>query len=141
MVYRMLNSLKLKFKEKNIIKKFKKAQFFILSAIIITSFMYIISRWVEPSNIIDTSSPILLDEPFIFNNILEKAKEVVNSTRYCEDLMLNLDEYKNFVENFVAEKGMTLNFTYVITSCSRVDLYINLLSKKMLINATISVTK
>jgi hypothetical protein len=122
------------------IGKMKKAQFFILSVFIITGVMFLISKWMQPLNIIDTSSVVLHEEPFIFNNIIEKAEETIKTTKNCEDLPFNLEEYKNFVEGFVLEKGFLINFTYNINDCSSVELNVSLSSQKMKINVSRTIT-
>jgi len=101
--------------------KMRKAQFFILSAFTIVSIMYIISRWMEPLNIVDTSSAALIDEPFIFNNIVEKVRLIVNTSKSCDDLRLNLDEYKNFVESFLYEKSMIIFQYQEVSPCKLPD--------------------
>lgn len=98
--------------------KSKKAQFFVMSAFTIVSIIYFVSKWMEPSTILDTSQIILLDEPFIFNNIVEKAVDVITSTKTCDDLAFNLEEYKMFVRNYCLSKNYNLKFEYsVLPSC------------------------
>ena len=93
----------------------KKAQFFVLSAFAIVTILYFISSWIEPYTIIDTSAVVFREEPFIFNNIKEKAIEVVKISNSCEELEYNLDEYKNFVENYVLRRGVVM-LTYTLSS-------------------------
>jgi len=94
----------------------RKAQFFVLSAFAIVSVLYFVSKWMEPYTIIDTSAVALREEPFIFNNVKEKAVEIVKNSKDCEDLAYNLDEYKNFVKDFSSIKNLDLNFSYTITN-------------------------
>ncbi len=94
--------------------KFRKAQFFIISAVVIIMFAFLISRMTEPASIPDTSSVAIMEEPFIFNNIVEKARETVEKAKSCEDLKFNLEEYKLFVEDFVQIKGYSLLLNYTI---------------------------
>jgi hypothetical protein len=91
--------------------KSRKAQFFILSAVTIVSVLYFVSRWVEPFSIIDTSQSAMLEEPFLFNNIKEKAIETVNSSKSCRELRYNLEEFKNFVEGYTKTKNLIV-FSY-----------------------------
>jgi len=95
-----------------------KAQFFILSAFAIVAMFYMISGWIEPFTIIDTSQVALLDEIFIFNNIKEKTATVVKDSKNCEDLTYNLQEYKSFVESYALSKGYRINFAYLTTPCN-----------------------
>lgn len=92
----------------------KKAQFFVLSAFAIISIIFFVSRWIEPFTIIDTSAIALTEEPFVFNNIVEKAQATVTSSKDCDDLKFNLEEYKNFAREFVSKKNYQLIFDYVV---------------------------
>ena len=96
--------------------KSRKAQFFIMSAFAIVSIIFFISKWMEPTTILDTSQIALMDEPFIFTNIVEKGVNVIKISSTCEDLKFNLEEYKIFVENYALSKNYNLNFTYTLPS-------------------------
>jgi len=110
MASRMRNLLKLSTRK-------RKAQFFVLSAFAIVSLLYIVSSWIQPYTIVDTSSIVLMKEPFVFNNLIEKAAETVNTSKSCEDLQYNLDEYRNFVQNFAPSQNLNLIFNYSISPC------------------------
>jgi hypothetical protein len=111
MVSRMRNLLKLN-------TRGKKAQFFVLSAFAIVAILFLISSWIQPYTIIDTSSVVMMQEPFVFNNLKEKAITTVSISKNCDDLTYNLDEYKNFISTYAAGKNLNLNFNYVIPSCT-----------------------
>ncbi len=97
----------------------RKAQFFILTAFTIVSIVYFIGKWVEPYTITDTSAVVLREEPFLFDNIKEKAIATVKGSNDCEELRFNLQEYKKFVNNYVLEKNMDLSFEYsIIQPCN-----------------------
>lgn len=98
--------------------KSRKAQFFLLSAFAIVTTIFYISQWIEPYTITDTSSIVMRNDFFIFNNIVEKAKETVALSRSCEELQFNLEEYKLFVRNFASFEAFDLVFDYGIVSCS-----------------------
>ncbi len=96
----------------------RKAQFFVLSAFIIVSILLLVSRWLEPLSVVDTSFAALAEEPFLFNNIKEKAVTTVSSSRNCDELQFNLDEYKNFIQEFSATKNIKVDFDYeVVQPC------------------------
>jgi len=97
--------------------KSRKAQFFILSALTIVTILYFLSRWLEPSTVIDTSSVALSEEPFVFNNIKEKTFDVVSSSKNCEELNFNLQEYKQVAENYALSKNYLVDFNYAYPSC------------------------
>lgn len=94
-----------------------KAQFFILSAVAIVGILFFVSRWIEPLSLLDTSSIVFQEEPFVFNNIKEKAIETVNQSKDCEDLKFNLEEYSIFVKNYAREKLFLLDFSYSYDEC------------------------
>lgn len=98
----------------------KKAQFFVLSAFAIVSILLLVSRWFEPLSIPDTSSVALAEEPFIFNNIKEKAIATVATSKNCNEVRNNLEEYKIFIQDFVTvTKNLKMSFEYeVVEPCS-----------------------
>ena len=110
MASRMRNLLKLNTKR-------RKAQFFVLSAFTIVALLYIMSSWIQPYTIVDTSAIVLMQDPFVFNNIKEKAIQTVQSSKSCDDLRYNLDEYTTFVNKYSAEKNLNLTFNYSISPC------------------------
>jgi hypothetical protein len=114
MTFRMRNLLKLNTKR-------RKAQFFVLSVFTIVGILYLISSWIQPFTIIDTSAAILNEEPFVFNNFKEKAITTVNNSKNCEDLFYNLDEYSNFIQNFASGKNLKLVFYYAIPDCQSIS--------------------
>ncbi len=130
MAYRTLNS-----------SSYRKAQFFVLSAVFIVITIFLMSQWLEPYTITDTSSIIFEQEFFIFNNIKEKAVETVKISKNCEDLNYNLDEFKNFAIDFAFRNGMSLNLTYnIISPCKdnerKTYFFIELRTPNSLINSS-----
>lgn len=110
MASRMRNLLKLNTKK-------RKAQFFVLSAFVIVSILYLISSWIQPYTIPDTSAVVLQQEPFVFNNLKEKAFATVSISKTCTDLIYDLDEYKNFIVSYSSAQNINFNFTYSIPNC------------------------
>ena len=94
-----------------------KSQFFVLSAIAIVTISIILSKWIQPYTIPDTSYMAMKNEFHIFQNIKEKAAETVKISKNCEDLRFNLEEFKNFVENFCSERNLMINLTYNMENC------------------------
>lgn len=125
---------------RNLLKS-RKAQFYILSVVAIIGILYFLSRWMEPGTITDTSSVVLMNEPFIFNNIKEKAVQVVKSSKDCEELGFNLGEYKSYVESYSSEETYALDFNYTYASCpGTVDFKMKLTSPSADIASNFSVT-
>jgi len=125
-------------KQKKVLN-FKKAQFYILSAFAIVSIIFMVSMWIESYTIIDTSSIPMMEEPFAFNNIVEKATEVVRQSKNCDDLKYNLDEYRLFVEKYGINKNFNITLTYSY-SCSPLSatFKLNLTSPKAKIYSSFS---
>ena len=123
--------------------KSRKAQFFILSVVAIVGVLYFLSRWLEPTTTSDASSIVLIEEPFVFNNIKEKAVDVVKLSKDCEELNYNLREYKTFVENYVIEKNYLVDLDYSYLSCASgstiVSFQITLVSTRTTISSSFSV--
>jgi hypothetical protein len=98
-----------------------KAQFFVLTGFMIVSVFYLVSRWLEPYTIIDTSAVAVSEEPFIFNNIKQEALDIVAESGSCKDLVNNLEEYKHYVEDYAFRK-LIVYFDYSLeTPCYIAD--------------------
>ena len=122
-------------------KRGSKAQFFVLSAFIIITILFIISQFLQPAGVFDTSSLIFTDEIFIFNNVKEKAIEVVQISEDCNSLSENLDEYKEFTQDFVRQRNANLILEYNITApCSdavrQTNFYMYLVSTRSTVEST-----
>jgi hypothetical protein len=107
-----------------------KGQFFIVTAFVIISILLAISKWLEPATILEVSEIAVAEEPFVLNNIAEKAVETVKVSKSCEELGYNLQEYKAFAESYASGKGYMLDFDYTLTDCSSVDFKISLKSPR-----------
>jgi hypothetical protein len=108
--------------------------------------MFIVSSFIQPSGVFDTSSAVLMDEVYTFNNIKEKAASVVKLSDSCTDLDGNIDEYRQFVQTFVGQRNARLVFDYtVVQPCSNsvmaTDFYIKLTSPRASIDAKFRATK
>jgi len=108
--------------------------------------MFIVSTFIQPSGVPDTSSTVLMDEVFTFVNIREKAESVVKLSDGCSDLDGNLGEYKQFVQAFVGQRNARLIFDYKIVqpcvdSVLATDFYIRLTSPRASIDASFRTTK
>jgi len=124
----------------------RKAQFFLLSAFVMVAIMFIVSSFIQPSSVFDTSSAVLIDEVYIFNNIKEKAVSVVKLSDGCADLDGNIDEYRQFVQSFVGQRNARLVFNYTIAQpCSNAvmttNFYVKLTSPRASIDARFTATK
>ncbi|MCX6820531.1 MAG: hypothetical protein NT016_01095 [Candidatus Aenigmarchaeota archaeon] len=99
----------------------RKAQFLIITAVVIVSIFYLVSKWMQPYSIPDASEIVLSEQPFVFNNVKEKALEVVATSSSCSELVDNLDEFKTYVDTF-AFKKMIVYFDYTLnTPCYSYD--------------------
>lgn len=98
-------------------KNDRKGQFFILTTVAVVTILFFVGRWIEPLAQVDTSSIVQMGEIFTFDNIKEKTSAVVKDSESCDDLDYNLEEYKNFIQNFAREKNYRIDFGYGISSC------------------------
>lgn len=92
-----------------------KAQFFLLTAVIIAGFFYTMSKYINPYSFIDTSKSAASEEIFFFNNIKEKAIKTVQIS-HPDELPNNLLTYKRFVEDVARDNGFILSFNYNTTN-------------------------
>ena len=110
-------------------KNARKGQFFVLTAVAVATILFFVGRWTGPLTQVDTSSIVLSEELFTFDNIREKTVAVVGNSENCEELDYNLQEYKNFIRDFGRDKNYKITFKYSIPSCGdsaavRMDLVI-----------------
>jgi len=106
----------------------KKAEFFILTTVVIVAVFYALSRYVNPYAFIDTSKAAGSGEVFFFDNVKDKAIKTVEISN-PSDLSTNLKTYKNFVERSASDKGYNMIFNYTVNA-NRVDIHMILSSPK-----------
>jgi len=111
----------------------KKAQFFILTTVVIVGVFYTLSKYINPYAFIDTSKAASGSETFFFDNVKEKAIKTVRISNETE-LESNLDQYKNFVEEMASDKGYSLIFDYEILE-NTVEFNMILTSERMRLKA------
>lgn len=116
-----------------------KAQFFILTTVVIVGAFYTLSKYINPYSFIDTSKSVDQEDYFLFDNIQAKAVETVILSD-VDDLDENLADYKNFVENLASEKGYIVNFDYNFVEDS-VDINMFLTSEKHTLKSDFTVIK
>ena len=126
--------------------KSRKAQFFVLTAFSIVTLFFLISNWVQPFSIIDTSAVVLSEEPFIFNNIKENARRTVETGKSCEELEFNLEEYENFVKTFGLRKNLDISLIHSapssdceLTGRTTINIKIKLSSSSMILSSDFNV--
>jgi len=115
----------------------RKAQFFILTTVVIVAAFYTLSKYINPNVFVDTSRAGMGSETFFFDNVKEKAiktVEISNSTQ----LESNLNEYKNFVEDVAGKKGYSLVFNYTVYP-DTVNMSIVLMSQKYTLRGNFTV--
>jgi len=85
-----------------------------------------------------------MEEPFIFNNIVEKANETIYISKSVDDLRYNIKEYKNFVEEYAARKNLKITFDIsrlAIGNPTTGFIFIQVSSPRMTMNRTLFVSK
>lgn len=87
----------------------KKAQFFILTSVMIVGVFFTLSKYVTQYSFIDTSEAAEGAEIFVFENIKEKANETVYISNVT-NINQRLSSYKIFVEEMVNRRGLQTFF-------------------------------
>ena len=100
-------------KKQNKRMKMSKAQFFMLTGFVIISVFYMVSRWIEPYTVIDTSTVVMVDGPFVFSNIKKEALDIVAESKSCIDMVNNLEEFKYHIEDYTFRK-LIIYFDYTL---------------------------
>ena len=114
----------------------KKAEFFILTTVVIVGVFYTLSKYINPHAFIDTSAAVEGKETFFFDNVKEKALKTVEISDR-DNVFDNLKTYKNFVETLGSEKGYNMVFTYR-NRTSLISFYMTLTSQKYTLKANFS---
>ncbi len=117
----------------------RKAQFFILTAVVIVGLFYGLSRYVNPFSFIDTSTAAKGDETFFFDNVKEKTIKLVKLSP-SSDLENNMKKYKALVQDVASDNGYVLTYGYNITQ-SAVDVSMTLKSQKVELKSDFSVQR
>ncbi len=119
----------------------KKAQFFILTTVVIVGVFYTLSKYINPYAFIDTSKAASGGETFFFDNVKEKAMKTVKISPSDDgNLTVNLNNYKNFIEKMASEKGYNFNFNYNV-STTKVDFDMILTSERMTLKSNFTVAR
>ena len=119
----------------------RKAQFFILTTVVIVGVFYTLSKYINPYAFVSTSEPIIEGEESFFDNVKDKAiKTVTISSRDDATLKNNLEKYKNFVINMSSEKGYDLSFSYTVGS-TNVNVSMVLLSQKTTLTSKFTIPR
>jgi len=119
----------------------KKAQFFILTTVVIVGVFYTLSKYINPYSFVDTSQAMIGGEESFFDNVKEKAIKTVNiSSTDTNTLKSNLGTYRNFVEQMASDKGYDLSFNYTVET-TNVNMRIVLVSQKITLKSNFTVSR
>ncbi len=117
----------------------KKAQFFILTSVIIVGIFYTLSKYVNPYSFVDTSTATQGSEIFFFENIKDKTIKTVEISS-ASQLSSNMNMFRNYVQNIAINKGYTLAYNYNISS-TNVNVSMTLSSNKMTLKSDFTVPR
>ncbi len=95
-----------------------KAQFIMLSVVAIVSVLYLFSLWAQPTDIVDLSSQILVDEYFLMQNMANNLRYITHIDD-CEVLNYSLQEYIQFVKGFAKEKNIRIDIDHNFSNCNQ----------------------
>jgi len=117
----------------------KKAQFFILTTVVIVGVFYSLSKSIDPYTFVDTSSAAYGEEILFFDNVKDKSIKTVRISDSGE-LLSNLEEYKIFIEEVASERGYNLVFYYTNTT-DTVKIDMALTSQKYTLRANFTIPR
>jgi len=119
----------------------KKAQFFILTTVVIVGVFYTLSKYINPYSFVDTSQAVIGGEESFFDNVKEKANKTVTiSSTNTDALKNNLYNYRNFVKRIASDKGYDLTFNYTVAD-STVNFRMILVSPKVTLKSNFIVSR
>jgi len=119
----------------------KKAQFFILTTVVIVGVFYTLSKYINPYSFVDTSQAMIGGEESFFDNVKEKAIKTVNiSSKDTNILKSNLGTYRDFVEKMASDKGYDLSFNYTVETVN-VSMRMVLVSQKITLKSNFTVPR
>ncbi|NCO97529.1 MAG: hypothetical protein COY38_03635 [Candidatus Aenigmarchaeota archaeon CG_4_10_14_0_8_um_filter_37_24] len=90
-----------------------KAQFFILTSVMIVFVFFSLSKYVNQYSLIDTSKVAEGAETFMFENIKEKAIKTIHISNF-NNVDGRLQTYKDFVQDMANDRGYKLTFDYQV---------------------------
>lgn len=117
----------------------RKAEFFVLTAVVIIGVFYSLSKYVNPYAFVDTSRAVEGSEEFLFDNIKEKAIETVKISAPSE-LNDSLKSYKSAVEKLASDRGYNLVFYYDVNA-THVNFNMVLMSQKKTLKSSFFVQR
>jgi hypothetical protein len=116
-----------------------KGQFYVLTAVVIVGFFFLLSRYVSPYSFIDTSTAITDDEIFFFNNMRNKAEKTVQESE-SNELVNNLNNFTELSEKAGEKAEHIFVITYTLDSTD-VNFDMSLITDKYTLNSSFSVPR
>ena len=115
----------------------KRGEFFIVTVVGSVVLFFAMSRVLSPYSITDVSRSVIRDEIYFFNDVKENLARTIQMSE-CEELVYNIETFKNFTMDVAAEKGYKLRINYEIVGCS-VNCTVELSSEKVKLKSSFSV--
>ncbi len=117
----------------------RKAQFFILTTVVIVGVFYSLSKSINPYSFIDTSRAAYGGEILFFDNVRDKAVKTVRISD-SSNFLNNLQTYKNYIEGLAVKKGYNLEFYYA-NATDDVEINMILTSQKYTLRSNFTVSR
>ncbi|MFB6088956.1 MAG: hypothetical protein ABEK36_04220 [Candidatus Aenigmatarchaeota archaeon] len=99
----------------NILKD-KKAEFFIISAVIIASILISIQGHFGGYSEADFTEVVTSREIYIFNNVKDEIKDIETDSGNCEEMHRKLIEFEDITEKQIKERGYDFNLQ--VSNCN-----------------------
>lgn len=110
----------------NNIFKDKRAEFFIISAVIIASILMSVQGLFSGYSKVDFMEPIKSRETYTFRNIREQIKKTNASN--CDNLRRKLVEFRKMAEESVKERGYGFDMNLSTCTSGNISVDMNLIS-------------
>ncbi|OGI15922.1 hypothetical protein A3K63_01025 [Candidatus Micrarchaeota archaeon RBG_16_49_10] len=116
-----------------------KGQFYLLTAVVIVGFFFLMSKYINPYSFIDSSQAVIDDEIFFFNNLRNQAERVVKLSNDTT-LAPNLESFSDIADEVAQEKHYIFSMNYTVRP-SDVDFVMALVSEKYSLDSSFTVVK
>lgn len=110
-----------------------KAQFFIISTVIVAVFLASVTSLFRDYSATDLSKVPEIGKGEFFINSKEMVKKTIDGSDVCRERKRNLQELKNFLTREAMKRGVNLEISYEGVCPKPVDVSINLTSSNLLI--------
>ncbi len=100
----------------------RKAQMFVVTAVFLTSMLFVVQQIFMTYAAIDTSAPFKTRQVYVMKNIIDSVNETIrtadNGLAGCQEFQKNLEELLSLLRDDLSSEGFIFEASYEI-DCSR----------------------